>query len=211
MKNIKWLLSAALALASITVSTASFAEKTNFSYTTLSINSGTATYKTPSCALGYCMGTVGGASLGGTIQFADDLLVASFSSSAVSYSNPAWSYKESDVSLGLGIVKAIGDKVDVNAGIASLSATAVCSGVICGTTDDTGMSYGAGLTIGLNDPKTLVGRISISSTKYSKATKSTETTGLGLGYYVTKNSELNVSYGTNDVASSTTIGYAYHF
>lgn len=157
------------------------------------------------------MSSVSLASLGGSFQFADDSLVASLSSTGVSYSNPVWSYKESDTSLGLAYVKALGDKVDVSAGVASLSARGELCGVLCLITDDTGISYGAGLTIGLNDPKTLVGRISISSTKYSKATKSTETTGLGLGYYVTKNSELNVGYGTNDVASSTTIGYAYHF
>lgn len=211
MKNTTWLLSAVLALAGVTLSTASFAEKTNFSHSRLSVDIGSVTYKTPPCVVGYCMDTAGAASLGGAIQFADDLLVASFSSTALSYSNPAWSYKQSAVSFSLGIVKAIGDKVDASAGVASLSARGELCGVLCLITDDTGMSYGAGLTIGLNDPKTLVGRISISSTKYSKATKSTETTGLGLGYYVTKNSELNVSYGTNDTASSTTIGYAYHF
>jgi len=211
MGNTKWLLLAVLAIASITLSTTSFAEKTNFSHTGLSIDIGSGAYKSPPCAAGYCMSTVGLASLSGSIQFADDLLVASFGSTGVSYSNPVWTYRESDVSLGLGIVKALGDRVDVNAVVASLSAKSEVCGVLCIITDDTGIGYGAGLTIGLNDLKTFVGRISISSSKYSKATKSTETTGLGLGYYATKNSEIGISYGTNDAASSTTIGYAYHF
>ncbi len=213
MGNSKSLLFAVLALAGVTFSATSFAEKTNFSHTILGIDVGSSTYKIPPCIVGYCVDKMGAASLGGSIQFADDLLVANISSTGLSYSNPVWNAEISGSSLGLGIVKAIGDKVDVLAGVESLSVrTQICTaGGVCVISDDTGTGYGAGLTIGINDTKTLVARVSITSTKYSKSTTSTQTTGLGLGYYVSKNSEISGSYASNDVASSTTVGYTYHF
>ena len=80
MKNSKGLLLVVLALAGGVLSTPSFAEKTNFSYSTLGIELGRVTYKTPICAGGQCLSDLGGAAIGGSLQFADDLLVVSLTS-----------------------------------------------------------------------------------------------------------------------------------
>ena len=84
MKNLKGLLLAVLALAGVVLSTPSFAEKTNFSYSTLSIDLGRVTYKTPICAVGQCLSDLSGVSIGGSYQFADDLLVVSLSGTSMS-------------------------------------------------------------------------------------------------------------------------------
>ena len=212
MKIIKGLLLAVLALSGVTISTASFAEKTNFSYSTLSIALGKVTYKKPICAGGQCLSDLSGASIGGSYQFANDLLVVSLSSTAVSGSTSAWEVKSSVGELGLSIVKAVSDKIDITAGIASLSGRVeACSGGICVSSTDTGTAYGGGLRVWIDDSKKLAGKISIESSKYSQSTSSTTTTSLGLGYYVTEKDEIYGGYGTNSDASAISIGYAHHF
>jgi hypothetical protein len=193
-------------------SSSSYAETTNFSHTTLGIDIGRVTPKTPICAGGQCLSSLSGASVGGSIQFADDLLIASLSGDSVSGSTSAWSVKSGGGALTLAIVKAIGDKVDIQAGIASLSSTVeVCSGGFCSTIDDTGLGFGGALDVWLDDSKKLAGQISMESSKYSKDTSRINTLGLKLGYYVTKNSEIYGTYGTNSDASSLVFGYRHHF
>lgn len=194
------------------MSAPAYADKTNFSHTTIGISAGTGTYKTPICGLGYCMRTVGVGSLGGSIQFANDSLIGSMSSTAVTHSNPSWTYQESDFTLGLDYVKAIGDRIDVALGVRSLSATSdTCVGLICAKYNDSGFAFGGTLYSAVNDAKTLVAGVSLSSSKYTKSTKSTETIGLGAGYYFTQNHAARVDFGTNDGATSSSIGYFYSF
>ena len=170
MKNSKGLLLVVLALAGIVLSTPTFAEKTNFSYSTLGIELGRVTYKTPLCAGGQCLSDLSGAAIGGSLQFADDLLVVSLSSTAVSGSTSAWEVQSGVVALGLSIVKAVNDKIDITAGIASLSGRdEVCSGGFCVSSTDTGTSFGGGLQIWIDDAKKLAGNISIASSKYSES------------------------------------------
>jgi hypothetical protein len=199
-------------LLSVFVATPALAEKTNFSHSTFSVSAGTATPKTPSCYGGYCANTYAAFSIGGSIQFADDLLVLSLASTGLAYSSPAWNVTGGQGAFGLSVVKALGDKVDITAGVTSLSIkTDVClSGYACQSSTDTGTGYGAGLTVGLNETKTLVGYISMTSSKYSKST-STNTTGFGLGYYVTPNSEFSFGYASNDASSANSLAYTYHF
>ena len=193
-------------------SSSSYAETTNFSHTTLGIDIGRVSYKMPICSGGYCLSNFGGASLGGSIQFADDLLIASLSGSSISGSTPAWEIKAGGGALALSVVKAVGDKVDIQAGIASLLYSAeICSGGLCTTVDDTGVGFGGALDIWLDDAKKLAGRVSLESSKYSKDTSRTNTLGLKLGYYVTKNSEIYGDYGSNSDASSIAFGYSHHF
>lgn len=211
MKNLKGLLLAVMSLASVVLSTPSFAEKTNFSYSTLSIELGKVTYKTPICAGGQCLSDLSGASIGGSYQFADDLLIVSLSGTSVSSSGPVWSVKDGGGAFALSIVKAIGDKIDITAGIASLSSQLDICATICMSVTDTGTGYGGGLQIWIDDSKKLAGKISIESSKFSKSTSSTTTTSLGLGYYVTEKDEIYGGYDTNSDASAISIGYAHHF
>ena len=212
MKNLNRLLLAILTLASALLSTTAFAEKTNFSYSTLLIELGKVTYKTPICAGGQCLSDLSGASIGGSYQFADDLLVISLSGTSVNGSGSVWSVKESDGDLSLAIVKAVGDKIDVDAWVSSLSSQVdACSGGICVSDSDTGTGFGGGLQFWIEDSKKLEGKISIESDKYSKSTSSTTTTSLGLGYYVTGKDEIYGGYDTNSDASAISIGYAHHF
>ena len=214
MRKIKSGLAAAAVLGFIGAgfSSSSYAETTNFSHTTLGIDIGRVTYKTPICAGGQCLSSLSGASVGGSIQFADDLLIASLSGSSVSGSGSVWSATVGNSALALSIVKAIGDKVDIQAGVASLSGRAeVCSGGFCSTIDDTGLGFGGALDIWLDVSKKLAAQISVQSSKYTNNTSRTNTIGLGLGYYVTKNSEIYGIYGTNSDASSIAFGYSHHF
>lgn len=212
MKNLKGLLLAVLAFAGVVLSTPSFAEKTNFSYSTLGIELGKVTYKTPICIGSSCLSELNGVSIGGSYQFADDLLVVSLSGTSMSGSASTWSAEVGGGALALSIVKAVGNKIDITAGIASLSSQVdVCSGSICISESDTGTAYGGGLRIWIDDSKKLAGEISIESSKYSKSTSSTTSTSLGLGYYVTEKDEIKGTYGTNSDASSVSIGYTHHF
>lgn len=117
-------------------------------------------------------------------------MVVSLSGSSLNGSGSAWSVKEGGGAFALSIVKAIGDKIDITAGIASLSSQVdVCAGT-CISVTDTGTGFGGGLQIWIDDSKKLAGKLSIESGKYSKSTSSTTTTTLGLGYYVTGKDEI---------------------
>lgn len=116
----------------------------------------------------------------------------------------------------MGIVKAVGNKIDVGAEVSSLSSQVdVCSGGICASFSDTGTGYGGFLQVWMDEAKKLAGGISISSHKYSKDTSSTTSTDIGVGYYVTEKDEIYGSYGNSSDSSggstSLSIGYSHHF
>lgn len=208
----KKLVLAVLTLAGVTFSMASFAEKTNFLYTTLSIELGRGTLDEPICLGGQCLSSLGVVGIGGSYQFADDLLVISLTSVAVSGSTSAWEVTSGVGAFGLGIVKAISDKIDIGVKIASLSSRSkVCVPGICISDTDTGTGFSGGLQFWLDDIKKLAGNVSIASSKFSKSTDSTTSINLGLGYYVTEQSEIYGAYGNSKDASSFAIGYVHHF
>ena len=189
-----------------------YAEKTNFSHSTLSAGLGVLSYTTPICLGVSCLSSVGTASLAGTFQFAEDLLVVGLSATGLSGSKPTWTVSGGSSALSIAVVKAIGDKIDVQAGIASLSSSVdVCSGGFCLTQTDTGAAIGGGLDIWLDDAKKLAAQISFTSSKYSTALSRNNTIGLGLGYYVNSQNEIYGSYRSNSLASSVSAGYAHHF
>ncbi len=212
MNNIKSIFTVLVAFVGFTLSNVAVAEKTNFSYTSIGADIGSVTYKTPICGGGQCLSSFTAVSLDGSVQFADDLLVVFLSGSGIAGSGNVWTMSGGNSAIGLGIVKAIGDKVDIQARIASLSSRVeFCVGNTCATATDTGSGFGGGLNFWLDDTKNLSGNISYQSSKYSLDTKSTETLGVGLGYYFSAQNEFYGQYGSNDYASTFAVGFTHHF
>lgn len=195
-----------------TLSTSVYADATNFSYTTLSVGVGKVSYKDPLYIAGERYTELGGAGLSGSYQFADDWLVVSLGAQSVANSGPTTKLTSSAGYLELDVVKAIGSRADIYAGVASLSATTeACLGSICVKADDTGTEYTAGLNVWFDDAKKVAGHVAVSSSKYSKDTKTYTNTGLGLSFYFTKNHAVSFDYASNDSASAASLSYAYHF
>ncbi|MFM2409088.1 MAG: hypothetical protein RL358_1830 [Pseudomonadota bacterium] len=193
------------------MSSSAFAEKTNFSHSMLAAELGAVSYATPICIGGQCLSSLGTASLAGSLQFADDLLVVALSGSGVGGSTPTWTVSGGNSALSISVVKAIGENVDVQAGIASLSTRVDLCGRFCISQTDTGSAIGGGLDIWLDDAKKFASKISFTSHKYSMDLSRTNTIGFGLGYYVNSQNEIYGRYESNSLASSVSAGYAHHF
>lgn len=188
------------------------ADTTNFTYTTLSAGLTKIALKDQTCVAGECYKELGAINLGGAYQFANDWLVASLGVQGGGNSGPTTKITSSSTALGLSVVKALGDRVDVQAGVASLSTTAEsCVGSFCAKIDDTGVLYSAGLNAWLDNAQSFAGHLAVKSSKYSRSTKTYTATLLGLSYYPSKNHELAFSFSNDDIGTTFNLGYAYHF
>jgi hypothetical protein len=205
---------AALALPLLGLLTAypAHADSTNFTYTTLSAGLVKITLKDQTCVAGECYKELGAINFGGAYQFASDWLVASIGVQGGGNSGPTTKISSSSTALGLSVVKALGDRVDVQAGVASLSTTAEsCVGSFCVKIDDSGVLYSAGLNAWLDKAQSFAGHLAVNSSKYSRSTKTHTATLLGLSYYPGKNHEFAFSFSSDDSSTTANLGYAYHF
>ena len=188
------------------------AAPTNFSYTSVGVGLGKQSLKDSIIFAGEIYDEFGLFGIGGSYQFADDLLFVEMTSQAASNSGPNTELTSSVVSFGLGIVQAINNSIDVNASINSLSAKVEgCAGALCIKDDDTGTAFGLGLDAWFNDAKTIAGHLSFTSVKYSNDPDSTTSTGLGLSTYINNNHELGLYFSSSDSSSSSALTYDYHF
>ena len=194
------------------------AEATNFSFTTLGVNGGSTTLGTPACLVNTCFSSFGDGGISGSYQFNGDLdwLILALDSSAGFSSGNSYKLTESVGSAGMQFVKAISDKVDIGAGIDSLSSTLqICSASNCASVNDTGVGYFVAAKAWINDAKNLSATIELDSSKYTQDTSSTNGYGLALGYYATKNNELSLAYSASsnngNTSSSVIAAYSYHF
>ena len=194
------------------LSVESHAEPTNFSYTTLGVGIGKETLNTSLCLAGECYKEFGTGSINGSIQFADDLLILSFASSSASNSGPSTKWTSSVGSISLRLVKNIGSQLDIHLGVGSLSGRSdFCQGSTCTRYEDNGIAYGAGANIWIDSNKKFAGKFVVISSKYSKSTKSSTSTAVGLSYYLTQNHEIGLALSNNEDSSSRSIDYNYHF
>jgi hypothetical protein len=201
-------------------STFASAEGTNFNYSALGLSGGQTTLGTPLCSssLNTCFNSFADFGLQGSYQFDDnfDWLVFSLGSSAGLSSDNGYVLTESVGSFGINIVKAISDRLDIGAGVDSLSSTVkLCNGSKCASVEDTGVGYFIGLKAWLDETRTISISMAANSSKYTQNTDATNGYGLTIGYYPTKNHELSAGYSSSSnngfTSSAALVGYTYHF
>lgn len=206
------LMTAMLGFAGIAFSSSAISETTNFTYSKISAGVGKGTYDTPVCIAGECYTDMALVGLSGSFQFANDMLVAHIGSQVASNSGETTKLSSSVGYIGLGVVMAVGDQVDIKAVLSSLSGKAeACLNSICSTYDDTGIEYGVGVSAWFDQARKFAGHLNMASSKYSKDTKSYASTGVGFSFYPNKHHEIRAGYSSGDSSSSVMGGYAYHF
>lgn len=205
----------ALAIAALSLlgSTVAQADPTNFSYTSLSAGLGSEQYKDPVCVIANeCHDKFGTINLGGAYQFADNWLVVSLDVRGKGSSTPNTTLSGGESTLGLSIVKGIGEHIDVLAKVSAISySNESCWGSLCVKSEDTGNMFTAGLKAWFDTSKSFAGYLKVNSIKYSKSTESVTQTDFGASYYFNRNHELGLNFGVHKYGSQSSLGYAYHF
>lgn len=204
-----------LAFAALTLlgSTVAQADPSNFSYTTLSVGLGKEHLKDPVCIIpSECHNDLGLINLGGAYQFADDWLVVSLDIQGTGSSKPNTTLSGGASNLGLSVVKAIGEHIDVLAKVSALSYTnESCWGSLCTKVDDTGNMFTAGINAWFDSGKSFAGYLRANSIKYSKSSQSITQTEFGASYYFNRSHELGLNFGVTDNDTQSSLRYAYHF
>ena len=188
------------------------AAPTNFSYSSIGIAFGKQTLDDPIVFFGERYEEMGIGGIGLSVQFADDVLFLETGSQAASNEGPNTSLTSSVAFIGLGAVQAVSDSVDVYGKLDLLSGTSeACLGAICAKDDDTGSAFGLGLKAWFDDARTIAGRLSYSSSKYSKDTKRSSSTSFGLSAYVSEKHELGFGFSNGESSRVTSFSYDYYF
>jgi hypothetical protein len=217
MKSIQSALVAFLLTLFLSFNTA-MADPTNFNYTQLGLGLGRLNIP-DTCINGECYTGLGTARIEGSIQFADDWLVARLESAAANNTGSRSSIKENVGGLGLSLVHALGNQVDIQVGVDSLSSNVqICyaaSSSNCASADDTGHDYYALVNAWIDGGRHVAVSGGIGSTSYSKSTSSSTSTQIGASYYPIPNHQFGFGYSNSTSNGSSTtefdLDYFYHF
>lgn len=195
-------------------------DKTNFGYSTLGVAYASISYSPPIdvtvSGTKYSYSGFSGVGLSGAYQFDNNLnwLVLSFAGQSVSSTTGGLTLSGSNSAVGLAMVKPISAKVDIAVGLDSLSST---TSLTAGNSSVSVSSNGSDFWVGgkgwLNDDKNLAASVTVTSIRYNSSSSSSYS--LGLSYFVSKENEVRLGYGSSNgsgsTATSLVVGYQRHF
>ena len=200
-----------VSIGALLLTSAAYAEKPNFSYSSLGLSIGSVSYKDDICIGGSCTSTASASGVDGSLQLGD-IFVLSLSGTAMKLDASAWNADISAGEFGVGIALPVSNTVDFNAGISSASIDVdTCGFGSCVKESDTGTRFGGGLRAWLNDTKTFSGSVGYNTFKASKSTDRVNSYNIGIAAWLKTHHKLSLSYGSNSDATSTAFGYSYVF
>jgi hypothetical protein len=179
----------------------------NFSYTYLGVDIGKATLDEEFIFDGYLYDELGYASIHGSYQF-NDYVVLSIESSSMGNEggDTEITYSYAEFILSSPIV--IGENVDIVPFIGSgYYEVEACISNICGKNDESSVEYGIKLRVWLvpNSVELNVKYLDADSDEFESEL------GFGVAYMINKNNRINVNHRTDDSISLISIGYRYNW
>lgn len=151
---------------------------------------------------------VAGASVGGILQFSDNLIV-SVAGSALSDEGYGVEIEESSGSLGLGYVTPIGTRTDLLFALEFVDAEVqICNLTRCSTVEDSGYGATAGMRRWVSESIEINANVS-----YADLGDLGDTTSVGAGgaYWLDGHSSITTSLSRSSDATGLSLGYRYAF
>lgn len=211
MKNLNMLLLtsvlAAPAAPALALSAGSGPGESNFSYSTLGFQLGKATPDEEIIFFGERYEDFGAASIGGSVQLADNFAIGG-SASSISNEGPRTEISTSAVSLNFFVPIPMGDRVDLVPRIGYISTEVErCLDNVCAEEDDSALAYGIGMRLwAIPDGLELNAAFSDTNADNSKSVLS-----LGLAGWVNKHHRFGLDFETSDSINAVLVGYSYNW
>ena len=200
-----------ISISALLLTSSAYAEKPNFSYSSLGLSVGSVNYKDPFCFSSQCDSSSSSASINGSLQLADTFVLSVQGGSEV-LETYDWKDEASAGSVGIGVAIPVNDKMDFNAGVYSLSADLnLCIWGSCSKSTWDGTGFIAGLRSWLDNDRKFSGKIAYDSFKYSKSTDRTNTLILGVSTWIKEHHELSFKHESSQYSTSNSLGYTYVF
>lgn len=198
-------------ISSLLFVTSAYAEKTNFSYSSIGLSAGTLNYKNSYCVFGSCANS-GNTTYGhGSIQMGENIVLG-VSGGSLKVKATNWDLDGTSRVFSAGIAFPISDKTDINAEVSSGSVDLTgCISGLCAKESYDGNSFEGRLRSWLNDKHTFSGSVGIESTKLSNESSRKTSLNFGLSLWMEQHHKFSFSYGSGDNTSETIVGYSYVF